>query len=162
MVGLASSHTLGSSRSHNAPPWQPAFLKTIRLKLHSKTTVNSNRRLHNRKIEVLGAEKFRIRIHRSKLLPPSRLSQLTVEPTQKFLNNRAGSDMRHSGASLVLAGCLLMAIMCQAQYKGDHIPRFTGLQSGTQPPAGLYLGSEDRHRPVQRLTRNTCARGRAR
>lgn len=49
--------------------------------------------------------------------------------------------MRRAGASLVLAGCLLMAVTSQAQYKGDHIPGFTGLQSGTQPPAGLYLGS---------------------
>jgi hypothetical protein len=34
-----------------------------------------------------------------------------------------------------------MAVASQAQYKGDHIPGFTGLESGSQPPAGLYLGS---------------------
>jgi len=29
----------------------------------------------------------------------------------------------------------------KAQYKGDDIPGFLGLQSGTQPPPGLYLGN---------------------
>lgn len=44
-------------------------------------------------------------------------------------------------ATLALFGFLWIAVTSQAQYKGDHIPGFTGLQSGTQPPPGLYVGS---------------------
>ena len=41
--------------------------------------------------------------------------------------------------------CLLFVIIsaserCRAQYKGDHIPGFAGLESGTQAPPGLYVG----------------------
>jgi hypothetical protein len=39
--------------------------------------------------------------------------------------------------------CLLiwgLTHRCQAQYKGDHIPGFAGLESGTQAPPGLYAG----------------------
>jgi hypothetical protein len=35
----------------------------------------------------------------------------------------------------------ILAARCQAQYKGDHIPRFLGLSSGTQAPPGLYVGN---------------------
>ena len=38
-------------------------------------------------------------------------------------------------------GVLLVALSSHAQYKGDHIPGFTGLESGTQPPPGLYVGT---------------------
>jgi hypothetical protein len=30
--------------------------------------------------------------------------------------------------------------LCHGQYKGDHIPGFAGLESGTQAPPGLYVG----------------------
>jgi len=30
--------------------------------------------------------------------------------------------------------------LCHAQYKGDHIPGFAGLESGTQAPPGIYVG----------------------
>lgn len=40
-----------------------------------------------------------------------------------------------------LFGVLLLSIASQAQYKGDDIPGFLGLQSGTQPPPGLYIGN---------------------
>jgi hypothetical protein len=36
---------------------------------------------------------------------------------------------------------LLIALCSEAQYKGDHIPGFLGLQSGTQAPSGLYVGN---------------------
>jgi hypothetical protein len=36
---------------------------------------------------------------------------------------------------------LLIALSAEAQYKGDHIPGFIGLQSGSQPPPGLYVGN---------------------
>jgi hypothetical protein len=36
---------------------------------------------------------------------------------------------------------ILLASTCQAQYKGDHIPGFLGLDSGTQAPPGLYIGN---------------------
>jgi hypothetical protein len=36
---------------------------------------------------------------------------------------------------------LLAPLRTQAQYKGDDIPGFLGLENGTQPPPGLYLGS---------------------
>jgi hypothetical protein len=35
---------------------------------------------------------------------------------------------------------LLLAVSADAQYKGDHIPGFIGLESGSQAPPGLYLG----------------------
>jgi len=36
---------------------------------------------------------------------------------------------------------LLSAVLCEAQYKGDHIPGIFGLESGTQAPPGFYLGN---------------------
>jgi hypothetical protein len=36
---------------------------------------------------------------------------------------------------------LLLSFPLQAQYKGDDIPGFLGLQSGTQAPPGLYVGN---------------------
>jgi hypothetical protein len=45
---------------------------------------------------------------------------------------------------LILWACLIVTILAvptAAQYKGDDIPGFTGLQSGTQAPPGLYLGN---------------------
>src|SRR4029077_5745576 len=35
---------------------------------------------------------------------------------------------------------LLIAVATEAQYRGDHIPGFIGLESGSQPPPGLYVG----------------------
>jgi len=35
---------------------------------------------------------------------------------------------------------LLIAVSADAQYKGDHIPGFIGLESGSQAPPGLYVG----------------------
>jgi hypothetical protein len=32
--------------------------------------------------------------------------------------------------------CLLVTLKCEAQYKGDHIPGFQGLQCGTEAPPG--------------------------
>jgi len=40
-----------------------------------------------------------------------------------------------------LFGLLIFAPDSQAQYKGDHIPGFLGLESGTQAPPGLYVGN---------------------
>jgi hypothetical protein len=34
----------------------------------------------------------------------------------------------------------LIAVNAEAQYRGDHIPGFIGLESGSQAPAGLYVG----------------------
>jgi hypothetical protein len=45
---------------------------------------------------------------------------------------------------LLLWACLILTVLAvptAAQYKGDDIPGFTGLQSGTQAPPGLYLGN---------------------
>jgi hypothetical protein len=33
-----------------------------------------------------------------------------------------------------------IVLSCEAQYKGDHIPGFAGLESGSQAPPGLYVG----------------------
>jgi hypothetical protein len=41
-------------------------------------------------------------------------------------------------------GLILGFLICSyahAQFKGDHIPGFTGLQNGTQAPPGLYVGN---------------------
>src|SRR5215475_13818449 len=40
-----------------------------------------------------------------------------------------------------LAALLVAAVLCHAQYKGDHIPGFFGLQGGSQAPPGLYVGN---------------------
>jgi hypothetical protein len=37
--------------------------------------------------------------------------------------------------------CALIAAPASAQYKGDHLPGFAGLDSGTQPPPGIYAGN---------------------
>jgi hypothetical protein len=34
----------------------------------------------------------------------------------------------------------LLDVAGQAQYKGDHIPGFLGLESGAQAPPGIYVG----------------------
>jgi hypothetical protein len=47
----------------------------------------------------------------------------------------------HGSPWYCLAAFLAVAITAQAQYKGDHIPGFIGLQSGSQPPAGFYVGN---------------------
>jgi hypothetical protein len=44
---------------------------------------------------------------------------------------------------LILWSCLIgmfLTVSSEAQYKGDHIPGFTGLSSGTQQPPGIYVG----------------------
>jgi hypothetical protein len=44
---------------------------------------------------------------------------------------------------LMLWSCLVVSVLpitSEAQYKGDHIPGFAGLESGSQAPPGLYLG----------------------
>jgi hypothetical protein len=42
---------------------------------------------------------------------------------------------------ICLLTLLLIAICSEAQYKADHIPGFVGLQAGSQPPPGVYLGN---------------------
>src|SRR5208282_4838131 len=45
---------------------------------------------------------------------------------------------------LMLWTCLIVAfaaVPAEAQYKGDDIPGFLGLQSGSQAPPGLYVGN---------------------
>jgi len=39
-----------------------------------------------------------------------------------------------------LLAFILMAVTVEAQYKGDHIPGFLGLECGSQAPPGLYVG----------------------
>src|ERR1700756_142494 len=42
---------------------------------------------------------------------------------------------------LCLVACLMIVVSAQAQYRGDHIPGFIGLESGTQAPPGVYVGN---------------------
>jgi hypothetical protein len=42
---------------------------------------------------------------------------------------------------LLVLAVALISVSSQAQYKGDDIPGFLGLQSGTQAPPGLYAGN---------------------
>ena len=48
--------------------------------------------------------------------------------------------LRPRAAGLIFA-VLVIGVASQAQYKGDDIPGFLGLQSGTQAPPGLYVGN---------------------
>lgn len=41
----------------------------------------------------------------------------------------------------LITAFIFTAVCCQAQYRGDHIPGFIGLESGTQAPPGIYLGN---------------------
>jgi hypothetical protein len=49
--------------------------------------------------------------------------------------------MRFATPTVALLGFLWTAASSQAQYHGDDIPGFLGLQSGTQAPPGLYIGN---------------------
>jgi hypothetical protein len=49
-------------------------------------------------------------------------------------------QMRRRGQSCCFLTILLIAISAEAQYKGDHIPGFVGLESASQAPPGLYVG----------------------
>jgi hypothetical protein len=50
--------------------------------------------------------------------------------------------MSRAATVLVLSLCaVLLSAPLHAQYKGDDIPGFLGLQSGTQAPPGLYVGN---------------------
>jgi len=60
---------------------------------------------------------------------------------------KATSKQNQLAGSILLAAALcalFIAIsapqLCHAQYKGDHIPGFAGLESGTQAPPGIYVG----------------------
>ena len=46
--------------------------------------------------------------------------------------------LRPRAAGLIFA-VLVIGVASQAQYKGDDIPGFLGLQSGNQGPPGLYV-----------------------
>jgi hypothetical protein len=44
----------------------------------------------------------------------------------------------------ILVGCIFVfsfPALCIGQYKGDHIPGFVGLESGSQAPPGFYVGN---------------------
>jgi hypothetical protein len=49
--------------------------------------------------------------------------------------------MRRLHSCCCILTFLLIIVSAEAQYKGDHIPGFVGLESGSQPPPGLYLGN---------------------
>jgi hypothetical protein len=51
------------------------------------------------------------------------------------------ASMRYSILCCWTLAFLLVPLRSQAQYKGDDIPGFLGLQSGTQAPPGLYIGN---------------------
>jgi hypothetical protein len=48
--------------------------------------------------------------------------------------------LRRTRGCFLLAFILLAAATSEAQYKGDHIPGFAGLEAGSQAPPGLYVG----------------------
>jgi hypothetical protein len=61
-------------------------------------------------------------------------------PGEENVADKSGNDSRW--LRLILGACLIATVfpvMCTAQYKGDHIPGFIGLESGTQAPPGLYI-----------------------
>ncbi|MFZ0795913.1 MAG: transporter, partial [Candidatus Korobacteraceae bacterium] len=43
-------------------------------------------------------------------------------------------------AVALFLGLIFLVVPASAQYKGDHIPGFLGLDSGTQAPPGIYAG----------------------
>jgi hypothetical protein len=54
--------------------------------------------------------------------------------------NHKGSRTGLTQWSLVLL-TVLIPVCSYAQYKGDHIPGFIGLEAGTQAPPGLYVAN---------------------
>jgi hypothetical protein len=55
-------------------------------------------------------------------------------------SNQNGNNTRLMQLSFLLL-TFFTSVLSHAQYKGDHIPGFTGLESGTQAPPGLYVGN---------------------
>jgi hypothetical protein len=49
--------------------------------------------------------------------------------------------MQRPRQALFVFAVLFITVAIHAQYKGDDIPGFLGLQSGTQAPPGLYVGN---------------------
>ena len=49
--------------------------------------------------------------------------------------------MRCPSPTLALSAVQWIAVTSQAQYEGDHITGFVGLQSARQAPPGLYVGN---------------------
>lgn len=49
--------------------------------------------------------------------------------------------MLRAGRLFCLLAFLLIGLAGNAQYKGDHIPGFLGLDAGTQAPPGIYVGN---------------------
>jgi hypothetical protein len=61
--------------------------------------------------------------------------------TFKKRNRTRKSSIRCLNLCCLTLVFLLVPLRSQAQYKGDDIPGFLGLENGTQPPPGLYIGS---------------------
>jgi hypothetical protein len=49
--------------------------------------------------------------------------------------------LRYLSLCCLILVLLIVPLGSQAQYKGDHIPGFFGMESGTQAPPGLYVGN---------------------
>lgn len=52
-----------------------------------------------------------------------------------------GGSIRFIKFGFVLLAISFAAFTTQAQYKGDHIPGWVGLDSGSQAPPGIYVGN---------------------
>jgi hypothetical protein len=50
-------------------------------------------------------------------------------------------SIRYPSLCCLMFAFLFVSPRSEAQYKGDHIPGFVGLESGTQAPPGLYVGN---------------------
>jgi hypothetical protein len=61
--------------------------------------------------------------------------------TLKKRDRTLKASIRYLSLCGLILGFLLAPFRSQAQFRGDHIPGFTGLSSGTQAPPGLYIGS---------------------
>jgi hypothetical protein len=65
-----------------------------------------------------------------------------ARPNYGKADSNAGSNRQR--LRLVLLSCLIVLLStapAKAQYKGDHIPGFVGLSSGSQQPPGIYVGN---------------------
>jgi hypothetical protein len=57
------------------------------------------------------------------------------------LESVRGNEMLSRTVFYLFGVFFLISVACEAQYRGDHIPGFAGLDSGSEPPPGLYVGN---------------------
>jgi hypothetical protein len=75
--------------------------------------------------------------------------------SSKRRDRTSNTSRQHLSLCCLILAVLFVPLRGQAQYRGDDIPGFLGLQSGTQAPPGLYLGNVVWVYPTSTIKDNT-------